>query len=161
VPNVKFLVFKAPGISRSFLEKSFSGYPKFKYEITSGDDYASRKKLAAAIAKSGTTTLELALLGVPQVVVYKVNGLSFLIARMLINSKFLKFISLPNIIMGRQIVRELVQGGMHPGAVALETARLLKDFEYREFMINEYGKLMKTLYGGPSMFEQIAKAIEG
>ncbi len=161
VPNVKFLVFRAQGVSREFLEKSFSKYPKFKYEITEGGDYASRKRLAAAIAKSGTTTLELALLGVPQAVVYKVNKISFLIAGLMINRKFLKYISLPNIIMGREIVREFIQNKMHPGAIALETARLLKDFEYRSFIMNEYVKLKKMLDGGPSIFADIVKSIEG
>ncbi len=69
--------------------------------------YALLANSHAAIVASGTATLEAALFGVPQVVVYRANPVSYHIAKQLVN---IEFISLVNLIMGREVIRELIQG---------------------------------------------------
>jgi lipid-A-disaccharide synthase len=74
--------------------------------------------------KSGTSTLELALAGVPMVVAYKVNPLSAAIARRLVK---VKFAGLVNLLAGREIAPELIQGQCTPPLLEAALFRLLTD----------------------------------
>jgi lipid-A-disaccharide synthase len=77
----------------------------------------------AAVA-SGTATLETALLGVPMVIVYKMNRLTHLLARLVSD---LPHIGMPNLIAGERVVPELVQGECRPDRIAIELRRILTD----------------------------------
>jgi lipid-A-disaccharide synthase len=83
----------------------------------------------AALAKSGTVTLELALSGVPAVIAYKVNPVSYFIARRL---QVGKYVGLPNVILDRPLMPELLQYDCTPGRLAAELARLLDDPAVRQ-----------------------------
>ncbi|MXV16988.1 lipid-A-disaccharide synthase [Hufsiella ginkgonis] len=98
-----------------------------------------------ALVTSGTATLETALLKVPQVVVYKGNSLTIGIARFLIRTRF---ISLVNLIMDREVVKELIQGDCNPSAIAAEMKKLLKNEPSRIKMLAEY-KELANLMGKP------------
>lgn len=76
----------------------------------------------AAICKSGTTTLEAALHGVPQVVAYRLHPLSFAIARALVRTRW---VGLVNLIAGREVAPELLQGAARPDALAESVLPLL------------------------------------
>jgi lipid-A-disaccharide synthase len=78
----------------------------------------------ASLAKSGTVTLELALSGVPAVIAYKVNPISYMIARRL---QVGKYIGLPNVILDRPLMPELLQHDCTPERLTPELARLLDD----------------------------------
>lgn len=78
----------------------------------------------AALVKSGTSTLELALAGLPMVVAYRVNPLSAMIARRLIK---VKFAALVNLLAGREVVPELLQDRCTPPLLAAALMRLLTD----------------------------------
>jgi lipid-A-disaccharide synthase len=78
----------------------------------------------AALTKSGTSTLELAIAGVPMVVTYRVNPLTAMIARRLIK---VKFAAIVNLLAGRMVVPELIQQDSTPVRLAAEIARLLED----------------------------------
>lgn len=108
----------------------------------------------AAMVSSGTATLETALFNVPQVVCYKGNYLSYLIAKHLI--KNIKFISLVNLIAGKQVVLELIQNEMNEKQLTKELYRIVYDFNYRTSMQNEYSMLNKKL-GGKNASSLIAK----
>ena len=86
----------------------------------------------AAIVASGTATLEAALAGTPQVVVYRTSWLSWLVGRMLIR---VRFISLPNLLAGRALVTELLQSDCTPERIALAIAPLLSDTPARNAQI--------------------------
>ena len=73
---------------------------------------------------SGTATLEIALLGIPMVICYKVNPLTYWLGRYLVKTPF---IGLPNIIFGEGIVREYIQHDATPTNLANEVAYLLTD----------------------------------
>ncbi|MFA6084728.1 lipid-A-disaccharide synthase [Mucilaginibacter sp.] len=92
----------------------------------------------AAVVASGTATLETALFNVPQVVVYKGNAITIGIARMLIK---IKFISLVNLIMDSQVVKELIQQDCNPPGIIAELDRLVNDKAYRQKMLADYDVL--------------------
>jgi lipid-A-disaccharide synthase len=77
-----------------------------------------------ALAASGTVTIEAALLGCPLVTFYKVNALSWILGRWLVRVPFL---SMVNLVAGRKIVPELIQGEMTGEKIAAEAIRLLDD----------------------------------
>jgi len=71
-----------------------------------GSDYSARKGLSAALSVSGTVCLENSLLGIPSVIFYKLSKFNYLIAKMLVKTKF---IAMPNILLGRHLLPELIQ----------------------------------------------------
>ncbi|HCN84275.1 MAG TPA: lipid-A-disaccharide synthase [Sphingobacteriaceae bacterium] len=98
----------------------------------------------AAVVTSGTATLETALLKVPEVVVYKGNAVSIGIARMLIK---IRFISLVNLIMDNEIVKELIQQDCTPANIAAELKSILFNSAYRTRMLNNYSELAIRVNG--------------
>ena len=114
----------------------------------------------SALVTSGTATLETALFKIPQVVLYKAEGgwfLDILFRQFLLKTKY---VSLPNIIVGEEIIRELLQMQMTLKNVKIELDRLLKNQEYRKTMIANYNK-MRDLMGEPGSSKRAAlKMIE-
>ena len=108
----------------------------------------------AALVASGTATLETALLKVPQVVCYKGSFLSYQIAKRIIT---LKFISLVNLIMDREVVTELIQNDLTKKNLKKELSKIL-DSEHREKLFLDYFELEKKL-GGKGASEKTAKLI--
>jgi lipid-A-disaccharide synthase len=107
----------------------------------------------AGIIKSGTSTLESALLKLPQVVCYKSGALSFAIGKQLVN---IKYISLVNLIMDKPVVKELVQNDLTSANISQELNRLLNDRAYREAMLKEYDTLVEQL-GGSGASHKLAQ----
>lgn len=102
----------------------------------------------AVITTSGTATLEVALLGVPMAITYRVAALTYLLGRRLIK---IPYIGLPNIIAGRRIVREFVQRDANAQALYDEISRILTDRDYAETMRTELSELKASLgHGGGS-----------
>jgi len=108
----------------------------------------------AALVTSGTATLETALFKVPQVVCYKANALSYQIAKRIIT---LKYISLVNLIMDREVVTELIQNDLNSKKLKQELRKILEDEERARFFIDYY-ELEKKL-GGKGASAKAAKAI--
>lgn len=96
----------------------------------------------AALVTSGTATLEAALYGTPQVVCYKADFFSMLIAWMVIK---VKHISLVNLIMNAEVVKELVQYDLKAGSIISELKAILPGGGRREKMISDYEELKKIL----------------
>ncbi len=80
-----------------------------------------------AVVKSGTTSLEAGILGVPMVVCYKTSLLNFLIGKMLIKTDVIESISLPNIVLGKKLVPELIQNHFTEEKIFEEVSNLLVD----------------------------------
>lgn len=108
----------------------------------------------AALVTSGTATLETALFKVPQVVCYKASNISYQIAKRIVT---LKFISLVNIIMDREVVTELIQGDLNTKRLKKELEAILNP-EKREQLFLDYYELEKKL-GGKGASENTAKLI--
>jgi lipid-A-disaccharide synthase len=91
-----------------------------------GETYAILSASSGALVTSGTATLETAIFGVPEVVCYKANKVSYWIARQLIK---VKYISLVNLVMDREIVKELIQDDLNPKQVKAELLKILETNE--------------------------------
>ncbi|MBE0651167.1 MAG: lipid-A-disaccharide synthase [Bacteroidales bacterium] len=96
----------------------------------------------AALVTSGTATLETALLNVPQVVAYKANAISFNIVKALVH---LKYISLVNLIMDKEVVRELIQNDCTAQSLREELKKILPGSDERNRMLSDYQKLVEKL----------------
>lgn len=99
----------------------------------------------AGIIKSGTSTLESALLNLPQVVCYKGGAVSFAIGKRLVN---VKYISLVNLILDKEAVRELIQNDFTAENIALELNKLLNEQNYRQSVLEAYQQLYDRLGAG-------------
>ncbi len=108
----------------------------------------------AAMVTSGTATLETALFKVPEVVCYKGGWISYYIAKRLV--KEIKYISLVNLIMDREVVKELIQGDFNANKLRKELSRLVSDENYRSKMLEEFDLLQEKL-GGAGASETAAK----
>ena len=106
----------------------------------------------AALVTSGTATLQTSLLKVPLVVCYKGSVFSYLIAKALIKTEF---ISLVNLIMGKEIVKELIQGKFNEATLKQELNKLL-DNDSRQQMLLEFTMLRDKL-GGPGASKRTAE----
>ena len=105
------------------------------------------------LAASGTATLQAALAGAPTVVVYKTGGLNYALARMLIR---VDHIAMPNLVAGKRLLPELIQGEATPEAVAAEGLALLEDGPRRQEML-EGLKEVKAAMGGPGATRRVAE----
>jgi len=97
------------------------------------------------LTASGTATLEIGLLEIPMVIVYKTSAITFFIGKNLVS---LKHLGLVNIIPGKEIVREFLQGNARPQLIAEEALHLLNDPEYYESMQHELSLLRQQLGDG-------------
>jgi lipid-A-disaccharide synthase len=115
------VITQAPGLDKSFYLQ-FLGSEKSNIHIISGRFYDVLGKCEAALVTSGTATLEAALLGAPQVVCYRSSGLSYAIAKRLVN---VPFISLVNLICQREVVKELIQQDASTHKISEELKNIL------------------------------------
>ena len=108
----------------------------------------------AALVTSGTATLETALFKVPEVVCYKGGWISYQIAKRVIT---LKYISLVNLIMDREVVKELIQEEFNTKNLKIELSKIL-DSENRNRILEDYQELEERL-GGQGASDKTAKLI--
>jgi lipid-A-disaccharide synthase len=141
-PNYQFAVAAVNNLDPScYHELNGFGNVRLIFE----DTYNLLLNSSAAIVTSGTATLETALFKVPQVVVYRANTLSYWLARHLVR---VPFISLPNLIAEKEVVKELIQSDATPDRVSHELSRLVEDNSYRETINTEYNQIIKRLDTG-------------
>lgn len=152
--NYQFVVAKAPGLDDDFYA-SFWNSEQTNIETTR-DTYALLNTVIAAIVTSGTATLETALFGVPEIVCYKGNVISYQIAKRLIN---IKYISLVNLIMDKQIVAELIQDEMNEKNITAHLNQLLNNTEKQKQLEQDYSALKEKLLAGGHASQNAAKAI--
>ena len=153
-PEYTFVVAKAPGLEDEFYTPFLSAVSN----VTSvrNQTYDLLMKSNAALVTSGTATLETALFGVPEVVCYKGNNISYQIAKRLIN---IKYISLVNLIMDKPIVKELIQHELTTENLVRELKLITHNTEHRQKMIADYSSLKELLSKGGNASTQAAKQI--
>jgi lipid-A-disaccharide synthase len=145
-PGYRFVVAGAPSIDEAQYEKYLrGGLASIVYNQT----YALLAQASAAIVASGTATLEAALIGVPQVVCYGGNEISYQVAKRLVKTKY---ISLVNLIMDAPVVTELIQHGMNEKNLYNELSAILPGGAKRQTLLAHYGQLRaKTGERGASL----------
>jgi lipid-A-disaccharide synthase len=153
-PDYKFIVAKAPGQDDAFYEPFLGSYTNVS--SLGGKTYELLNEATAALVTSGTATLETALFGVPQVVCYKGNQLSYEIAKRVIK---VKYISLVNLIMDKPVVKELIQDDMTSENCVVELNQLLFNATRKQQLQRDYDDLKKLLSGGGRASANAAKII--
>ena len=150
-PDVVFLIPLAPTLTEDdflpYIEKS-----SLPLRIIKDDFHGVVKNADFAIVCSGTATLETALLGTPMVVVYRLNPLTFLLARLLIR---VRFIALVNLVAERLIVPELIQNDATPENIARYADELLSDEKKRKKMLEGLAAVRRKI-GEPGATKRIA-----
>ena len=140
-PEYQFVIAGVKNLPVSLYEQYLSGGKAgIVYEAT----YDLLSIADAALVKSGTATLETALLNVPEVVCYKTSAISYRIAKWLIR---VRFISLVNLIMDREVVRELIQDELNEHNLVSELKSILPGGEKREIQLNDYVALHHKVGG--------------
>jgi lipid-A-disaccharide synthase len=151
-PEHCFAVAAAPSVPQEFYHRIIGDAP---VELVADGTYGLLRKAKAALVTSGTATLETALIGTPEAVCYGGGAVNVWLARRFIK---VSFISLVNLIMGREVVRELIQSEMAPGPVRKELDRLLNDGGYRARMLHDLRQLRVKL-GGPGASARVADRV--
>lgn len=151
-PNERFVIAAAPSIPEAFYSSMIGDA---RVEIVMGRTYDLLRGAKAALVTSGTATLETALFGVPELVCYSGGAINVWIARRLVK---VPFISLVNLIMEREVVRELVQQDLNEENLRSELDRILNDHPHRDRMIAELRTLREKL-GGPGASTRTAELV--
>ncbi|CAG5068301.1 Lipid-A-disaccharide synthase [Dyadobacter sp. CECT 9623] len=151
-PEYQFVIAGVKNLPESlYANVDVSGKSIVVYEST----YDLLHVAAAALVTSGTATLETALFQVPEVVCYKTSGFSYAIAKRLIR---VPFISLVNLIMEKEVVRELIQSDLNEKLLVEELRAILPGGAKHDTQVQDYLKL-KDLVGGPGASEYAGKLI--
>ena len=150
-PQVQFVVAGVDSLPAATYALALSKGIQVIYNQT----YDLLSHAAAAVVTSGTATLETALFNVPQLVVYKTSWISYQIGKRLIR---VPYISLPNLIADKQVVRELIQEDFSSGNLRQELGRLLNNATYRQELQAGYA-LIRERIGEQQASERVAHLI--
>ena len=151
-PAYRFVLAAAPSVPDAFYASLTGDSP---VTVVSGRTYDILRQARAALVTSGTATLETALFGVPEVVCYSGGALNVWIARRLVD---VRFISLVNLIMGREVVRELIQADLNVSNLSHELERIMRPGPDRDSIEHDLGLLREKL-GGPGASAKVAGAV--
>lgn len=151
-PHFHFVLAAAPSVPDEVYTELIGNAP---ITLVKGRSYDVLRTARAGLVTSGTATLETALFGVPEAVCYSGGALNVWIARRLVD---IKFISLVNLIMDREVVRELIQSDLSVARLEKELELLMGDGPYRERMLKDLSELQEKL-GGPGASATVAKAV--
>jgi lipid-A-disaccharide synthase len=137
----QFIIAGAPSLDPEFYNQFISK----DTNILFGKTYDILSASEAAIVTSGTATLETALLKIPEVVCYKASPISYSIAKRLVK---IKFISLVNLIMDEEIVKELIQHDCNAKKIENELKQIVIGGNKRELILSKYTEMAEILGGG-------------
>ena len=153
-PDYQFVVAKAPGLDESFYAALLKPYSNVSSVVDKTYELLAQSK--AALVTSGTATLETALFAVPEVICYKGSAFSYQIARRLIK---IKFIGLVNLIMDKQVVKELIQDELTVENLKRELNLLLTDEQKQKQLKKDYAALKNLLSQGGHASANAAESI--
>jgi len=154
-PNYTFMVAQAPGQDAPFYNRYLMGYSNVTLIKNSTYDLLSIAD--AALVTSGTATLETALFKVPEVVCYKTSKFSYQIAKRLVK---IKFISLVNLIMDKEIVQEIIQENLTEQHLTTALRNITENETNRKEVMENYASLHALLAaGGGDASAKVAKEI--
>ncbi len=154
-PDAQFVVPVAPTLSREQLEPYLAGHRTIEVKLVDGHTEEVVGASDAALVKSGTSTLETALMLRPMVVVYRLSWLSYLVGRLLVR---IAHFALVNILAGRGLVPELLQRDASPERMAAEIERLLGDRGARDAQLQGLREVRDSL-GQPGAARRVAEEV--
>lgn len=151
-PDYQFVVAGVSSLDKSLYKKILGNSDVFLIE---NQTYELLQNSSAAVVTSGTATLETALLTVPEVVCYEATGFSYFLAKWMIK---VKFISLVNLVMDKEVVKELIQGEMTEENIVKELELLLHNSKRQRKLLEDYEELKDRL-GSAGASEKAAEVI--
>ncbi|CAN7324254.1 lipid-A-disaccharide synthase [Trinickia sp. LjRoot230] len=154
-PSVRFVMPAATPALRALLQPLADAHPGLALTLTDGDAQRAMTAADAVLVKSGTVTLEAALLKKPMVISYKVPWLTGQIMR---RQGYLPYVGLPNILAGRFVVPELLQQFATPEALADATLTQLHDDANRRTLTDVFTRMHESLRRNTA--ERAAEAVE-
>ncbi len=143
IPGVEFVVVSVPEY-RGLIERELEDLG-LSYPVVTEHKYAAIAASDLALTCSGTVTLEAALLGTPMIVIYRLSIVSWLLGRLMVR---VPYISLVNLVAGRQAVPELIQGGVTSEELVRQSMRILRDGEVSGRMRSDLGEVRSKLGEG-------------
>ncbi|MBO7616924.1 MAG: lipid-A-disaccharide synthase [Bacteroidales bacterium] len=151
-PEYQFVIAGVSSLDKALYKKIIGNSDVFLIE---NQTYELLQNSSAAMVTSGTATLETALFSVPEVVCYKATGISYLLAKWMIK---VKFISLVNLVMGKEVVKELIQGDLTEHNIVKELELLLRNGKRQRQLLEDYEELKGRL-GSAGASEKAAEVI--
>jgi lipid-A-disaccharide synthase len=151
-PDLQFILPLASSLNKSDIAPYLENCG-LDVRVVEGRGYDVMQVCDAIITVSGTVTLEIALIGVPMVIIYRVSPLTYHIGKRLIK---VDHIGLCNIVAGERVVRELIQDEAEPGRIADEIGRILHDGTYAASMTARL-KAVKDKLGSGGGSERVAR----
>lgn len=153
--NMKFIVSVAPSIERKFVETIVEEHRReYDFELVSDTVENVLKRCRLAVVASGTVTLEAAIFGIPMIIIYKVSPVTYWLGKMLVRSRVKNF-GLVNLIAGREISPELLQGEVSSKKIADMAFEMLNDVSGLEKTKNELLGI-KDVLGGKGASKRVA-----
>ncbi len=149
-PEWQFAVAGVSWIDKELYKVAIEGS---SVKVLTDKTYELLKYADAAVVCSGTATLETALIGTPEVVCYRMDELSYRVARAFVK---IGFISLVNIIMGREVVRELIQHDMTVENASEELQAIMEGGSKHSKMMADYAELC-AIVGGEGASDRFAE----
>lgn len=143
-PEYQFVIAGAPSLEKEYYEQYILNRQNVK--LLFSKTYEILQHSTAAVVTSGTATLETALFRVPEVVVYKTSPATFHVGKFFVDLKKFKFFSLVNLVMQKEVVKELLQFDLQQN-IRTELTRILFDQNYRQNMLDDYDVLNQKLGG--------------
>lgn len=141
-PDAQFVLPIATGLDRALLEEIIQSRP---ITIVTNDTYNAIRYARAAVVASGTATLETALLGTPEVIVYRISQATWMLGKLLLR---VRLFGIVNIILGEEVVPELFQERMTPTEISKTVLRLMDDVWVQSRIRGNYEKLRRQLGSG-------------
>jgi lipid-A-disaccharide synthase len=151
-PGTQFVLPLAPGLDLPLVQGMIDSAP---VKIVNKDTYNAIRYARAAIVASGTATLETALLGTPEVIVYRISPATWFLGKFLLK---VRLFGIVNIILGEEVVPELFQDRMTPEAVSQTALRLMDDVWMQSQIRANYEKLRRQL-GSGHVAERVAEVV--
>ena len=156
LPGIQFMLPQADSISDELLE-SYMCQSLVKITIIKNQPYDVIQCCDVVMTTSGTATIEIALLTVPMVITYKLAALTYWLGRWLVNTPF---IGLPNIILGKGFIKELIQHEATSENLAEEIERILTDKFYADQMRDNLNQVKQQLGQGGGSKNMAELALE-
>ena len=143
-PNLQFVLPQADSISDEVLQIHLQSCP-LAITVVKQQPYDVIQCCDAIMTTSGTASLEIALLGIPMVIAYRLSPITYWLGTKLVK---IPFIGLPNIIAGKSIVKELIQDAVSAESLAAEIECLLDDADYRQACLQGLAQVKTELGEG-------------
>jgi lipid-A-disaccharide synthase len=152
-PDLQFVLPLAESLDDEVLDPFIDEIVSLRISVINGKYYDVMQSCDAIVTASGTATLEIALMGIPMAIVYKISWLSYFILKFMVS---IDRIGLVNIVADKFVVKEFLQGTARPKKIAEEILHILSDKNYNDTMRQELS-LIRDKLGGSSGTTHVAR----